>query len=816
MRNQKFIKYTSKTFALIMSAIMAAGTVLPVQAARHPEEKAQAVEKTETVYVVADASGKASQVTVSEWLQNHAGSATLEDSSELSDIKNVKGDETFTKKGDGTFVWDAKGEDIYYQGTTDKELPVSVKVTYYLDGKEIAPEKLAGKSGKIKIRFDYENHAKERVKVKGENYDVTTPFAMISAMILPSDTFTNVQVTNGQVMTDGDKNIVVGLAFPGLSDSLRLEEYEKLEDISLPDYVEVTADARDFSLGLTLTAASTGMLDELDAGSLDSADDLKKEVEKLTDASTQLVDGSKELLEGLRTLSGSADTYVDGVSDADEGAKELKKGLKTLVSKKKELKKGADDLSEGLDTLKKGTAALKDGIKEYTGGVSTLDQGLSSAESGTKTLAAGADTLEAGMKEYTDGAKALKEGIDTLYTQLSALENVSLPDEATLTAVKQAAGQLEEDAKALQQNAGAVTSAIEAMNQLSSKVESHNQQVEDAFADAKTALDGVDEKASEQASAQIKKQEEALRASATAQALAQAKAAVDGQDSLTAEEKSALKSALDKAISVDVDVEDVTVDGAADEAKEALGNAPTLDISAVDLNLSDMENLLSDMKTQAAVLESFAKSTAQLTGLTDRLPALSGGVASLKEGADSLTGNSAPLLSGMKTLQSGLDSLSSGVSTMRDGAAQLTGNNDTLNDGAGAADKGVGQLQSGSKKLKKGIAAYGKGVGSAYSGAGKLADGTEKLSGAGSLLTDGIVALVNGAADLSGGMTQFDTDGVQKIADLAGDDLQDVLHRAKAVKKADGRYDSFAGKRDDTEGSVRFIIETAAVETEEE
>ena len=140
-----------------------------------------------------------------DWLKNRDGSDTLEDYSDLTDIKNVKGDETFTKKSDGSLLWDAQGKDIYYQGKSSEELPVSVKISYTLDGQPISPEKLAGKSGKVTIRFDYENHAKETVKVKGSEYEIQTPFTMVSAMILPSDTFTNVQVKNSSVRCRGYK-----------------------------------------------------------------------------------------------------------------------------------------------------------------------------------------------------------------------------------------------------------------------------------------------------------------------------------------------------------------------------------------------------------------------------------------------------------------------------------------------------------------------------------------------------------------------------------------------------------------------------------
>ena len=203
-------------------------------------------DKTETVYVNANADGSVDKITVSDWLKNHSSSDTLEDFSNLENIKNVKGDETFTQNADGSIVWDSKGNDIYYQGESNEELPVTMKVTYYLDGQQMDPKDMAGKSGEVKIRFDYYNNSNETVKVKGKNYNVKTPFTMVTGMILSSDVFSNIEVTNGKVISDGDKNVVVGLAFPGLKSSLNLASYDKLDDVDIPEYVEVTAKADKF------------------------------------------------------------------------------------------------------------------------------------------------------------------------------------------------------------------------------------------------------------------------------------------------------------------------------------------------------------------------------------------------------------------------------------------------------------------------------------------------------------------------------------------------------------------------------------------
>ena len=228
MRNKRFVKHTSRAFAILMSAMMAVGIAMPVNAAGKKDSKKE--DKTETVYVNANADGSVDKITVSDWLKNHSSSDTLEDFSNLENIKNVKGDETFTQNADGSIVWDSKGNDIYYQGESNEELPVTMKVTYYLDGQQMDPKDMAGKSGEVKIRFDYYNNSNETVKVKGKNYNVKTPFTMVTGMILSSDVFSNIEVTNGKVISDGDKNVVVGLAFPGLKSSLNLASYDKLDD----------------------------------------------------------------------------------------------------------------------------------------------------------------------------------------------------------------------------------------------------------------------------------------------------------------------------------------------------------------------------------------------------------------------------------------------------------------------------------------------------------------------------------------------------------------------------------------------------------
>ena len=207
-------------------------------------------DKTETVYAKADADGTVNEVTVNTVLKNK-NEKKIQDYSNLTDIKNIKGDEEYTRQSDGTILWDNQGEDIEYEGKSSEQLPVTVQISYFLDDKEVSPKELAGKSGSLKIRFDYENHTKEETNVKGKKVELPVPFAAISALLLSEDNATNIEVKNGKVISLDGQNLIIGYACPGLSENLNLSDSELTKDIELPEYVEVTADVTDFELDFT-------------------------------------------------------------------------------------------------------------------------------------------------------------------------------------------------------------------------------------------------------------------------------------------------------------------------------------------------------------------------------------------------------------------------------------------------------------------------------------------------------------------------------------------------------------------------------------
>ena len=262
------------------------------------EDEASAdISKDETVYVLAGADGSAEKIIVSDWLKNSLGSDTLSDKSELTDIENVKGDESFSVSG-GEMIWNAEGGDIYYQGSTEKDLPVDMSVTYTLDGEPISANDLAGKSGRVTIRFDYKNKQYETVEIDGKQEKIYVPFAMLSCVILDDDVFTNVTVTNGKLINDGGRTVVIGMAFPGLKENLAISE----DKLKIPDYVEISADAKDFKLGNTVTVATNELFNSLNTDKFTSITKLSDSVGQLPSAMAQLLDGSSQLYDGLNEL----------------------------------------------------------------------------------------------------------------------------------------------------------------------------------------------------------------------------------------------------------------------------------------------------------------------------------------------------------------------------------------------------------------------------------------------------------------------------------------------------------------------------------
>ena len=337
--NKSFIRI----IAFALCASMCLSCVFTAYASASDEGTAAEISKNETVYILTSADGATRKIIVSDWLNNQSGLSSIQDITGLSDIENVKGNETWTIR-DEALVWNAEGNDIYYQGTTENELPISLEVTYQIDGKYVPANEVAGKSGSVCIRFDYENSQYETVLINDKEENIYVPFVVVTGMLLDNAHFRNVEVKNGKLINDGDHTVVVGFALPGMQDSLGLGK----DQIDIPDCVEITADVTDFTLGMTVTIATNEPFNTLDASKLDSVDGLKDSVSELSDGMNQLLVGSSSLYDGLSTLLEKSEELVSGIDQLADGSAALSDGLTLLQENNEALNGGAKQVFETL------------------------------------------------------------------------------------------------------------------------------------------------------------------------------------------------------------------------------------------------------------------------------------------------------------------------------------------------------------------------------------------------------------------------------------------------------------------------------------
>lgn len=374
-----------------------------------------AYSKGETVYSKTNATGEGYQTIVSAHLKNTGAENELIDRSILSNIKNVNGDETFTQDGE-KMVWKSNGEDIYYQGDTDKELPIDMKITYKLDGKDIKPNEIIGKSGKIEVNLEFNNKEEHIVNINGTDVKMYTPFTIMSGLILENDKVKKVEVKNGKVIDNGQKSIVIGLCMPGMQESLGFDE----EDINIPSNIKIAFETENFELGNIITYASPEIIKDADISKIDKLDELFEQMDELKASSEKLVDGTSKLDDGVSTLNTSVDNLKSGAGQLSDGANKAYNG--------------AEEIADNMNKISSGTDSLVSGQKEVTGGLQEIQAQLPSDDeintkqnnldklSGTNAQTVG--SLENANKQIEDQLTSLETQLSSVNTQIEELEKL--------------------------------------------------------------------------------------------------------------------------------------------------------------------------------------------------------------------------------------------------------------------------------------------------------------------------------------------------------------------------------------------------------
>ena len=750
--------------------------------------------KEETVYVIADNTGKEQKIIVSDHLINNDDKDTLEDASTLKDIENVKGDETFTQSGNKV-TWQADGNDIFYRGTSESELPVTQKLTYYLDGKEVTPEELAGKSGEVTIRFDYTNNQKVTAEIDGKDEDIYVPFMAVSGMIL-GDEFSDIEVENGKVISDGSNNVVVGYALPGLKESLNVKDSDFDGDVTIPDYVEVKAKVENFKLDTTMTVVMNAT-NFISADGDNDTSKLDEVFDTLTDAMDQLTDGSAELADGVDTLKSKMGDFKDGVGTLQSGVHAYTDGAGKIAS-------GITQLSDSIPTLSNGVGTLNSSAATIADGVELLDNTLKTSftdqeKAAMQTQAASAvDAMAEGIKNQASAT--VDSRAEAIKNQASAVVD-SRADEIK----SQAEAVVDGRADAIRSQATQMVDgkADDIKNQAT-------QQVTAKFDNGK--YDEVKNEAAQEIGANMSSMTGSLTSSADVQTLINGAAfatiaaqyptetAADIQTNHAAE----IVAAQQQIAAQFGNTITTAMGGAVDNLAQGVANAAKRAAleTAGEAALGGAKEAAGEAAVTGAKL---AAGEAAITGAKEA--AGEAAVTGAKGAAGEAAVTGAKLAAGTaavsaaeqtkSTMAASIEQQSSNGYSLVTGARALANGTQSLADAVPALTSGVAQLKNGSAEL--------------VSNNQKLNDGVNALSDGTDAVIDGVDQLSDGAHQLADGIVTFNEDGIEKILNSYHGDIEPLMDRIQAVLDAGEDYQTYTDIADGVNGSIKFIYKTDAV-----
>lgn len=780
--------------SVVLSAVMA-GSMMPVTVfAQNNDENP--TEKTETVYSVLNSDGSISDTIVSSWLHDEDGINNIKETLNLTDVKNIKSNEKPSKNGN-TYTWNAKGNDVYYEGTATKQLPVSVKLRYELDGQEMSAKDMEGKSGHLKLTISFTNNYSEVKNINGKSIVIHPSYLAGGMLNMSTGNFTNVKCESGKIVNDGTNEMLAFANIPGLNETLRSAGLDKVNNqLGISDDVTVEADVNNFDLGSIMV----GMTNEIDLaselGDIGSVSELTDGIDQLMDADDQLIDGSKQLYDGTT---------------------QLKEGIAPLSSAYPQI----ETLTNAFDQLHDGTTTLSTGLNQYTAGVDQLNvvskQNLYKLSMGATTLNTSLNNKESKsqLNQLVQGSQALDAGIQNLNEQVNGDDSMLKPDmvknltEALKTTNEQV-GKLGQVLNDLQDQEGAfvdlsnqITKANENINKLGT-LQTSFKEVTDGASAIITADNEQIKSVDDQLAAIRTKEINALNASI--EALKNAANAVPEDDTTGAKAKieeqinalESQKATLGDASSLSVTLKDLSqcqagIDKIVADSKETLE-----ELNAVyNSSKTDIENLstkLDEAKKSIEVLNGVMKQLNE-NGITSeefekKVNTLKAGVEKLAKNSPALANGVATLANKLNNLGEGLNGLDSGMSQAYTGitqaTSQLSDNSDSLRNGAKALNDGTAQLSASKSKMSE------------------LTSGLTKLS-------DAVDQLNDGAKQLYEGNEQFKSEGLDQLKEKVDlgvgelETLQSVMNEIKAMNK---EYASYSGAPEGATVTSRYVFRT--------
>ena len=770
--------------SVVLSAVMA-GSMMPVTVFAQSNDE-NPTEKTETVYSVLNSDGSISDTIVSSWLHDEDGINNIKETLNLTDVKNIKSNEKPSKDGN-TYTWNAKGNDVYYEGTATKQLPVSVKIRYELDGQEMSAKDMEGKSGHLKLTISFTNNYSEVKNINGKSIVIHPSYLAGGMLNMSTGKFSNVKCESGKIVNDGTNEMLAFANIPGLNETLKSAGLDKVNNqLGISDDVTVEADVNDFDLGSIMV----GMTNEIDLaselGEIGSVSELTDGVNQLIEADNQLIDGSKQLYDGTTQLKEQAAPLTgssDQVRQLSAGAIQLNDGVKALQTGISQYTAGASAINEGVDQL----YGIPQNVGLIQSAVTTSTEEQASLVDGSQAVADGLGQLldqlngsnvTASVKEMNtllDGSKTKLQGMaDTLATDKKTLEDMQtdLTNASTkLSGLSNLKNELDNLGNEIVTKETQNNTAIADYNSKKKTVNdeitaiknSMKTEIETSIGTLSTAKKALNDAGKTDEAYSIQTQIDALEAE---------KANVDAIS--TIEELSELQTLTEEFKTLNDTL--VTVQSTVSEMS-----------TLVSKSISNLEGLATDVNTALATIDTLSQtlsgSTKKVEGMQTMLNSLKPGVTELYNGALKINAGAINLGNKLGELQT---ASKSGVDKIKAGTTQLTSNNATLNGGASALSDATGTLAGQSGTFNE------------------MADGLDTLGKAFETLNDG-------AKQLYEGNEQFKSEGLDQLKEKVDlgvgelETLQSVMDEIKAMNK---EYASYSGAPEGATVTSRYVFRT--------
>lgn len=815
--------------SVVLSAVMA-GSMMPVTVfAQNNDENP--TEKTETVYSVLNSDGSISDTIVSSWLHDEDGINNIKETLNLTDVKNIKSNEKPSKDGN-TYTWNAKGNDVYYEGTGTKQLPVSVKLRYELDGQEMSAKDMEGKSGHLKLTISFTNYYSEVKNINGKSIVIHPSYLAGGMLNMSTGNFTNVKCESGKIVNDGTNEMLAFANIPGLNETLKSAGLDKVNNqLGISDDVTVEANVNNFDLGSIMV----GMTNEIDLaselGEIGSVSELTDGIDQLIEADDQLIDGSKQLYDGTTQLKEQAAPLTgssDQVRQLSSGAIQLNDGVKALQT-------GLTAYTNGVDTLAAGSQQLygiPQGVSQIQTGVSgNLGQGKTNLLDGATQLNEGLKQLKAQVNAITpDQLETMQNQVSTSMKTLEGMKTILGSDVQTLTtlqttlgdAVKKLDTLANSDTGELTQKIGTVMKDVATLqtqiNNDKTIIDSHNKDVTDKVADINKQIDIINSQINTAVNTANGNFDTAYsNANSTIESAAQ-KAEAEGNTDLANQIRSCKLQAAQKIDAPSVEngmqLSHVTL-GELKSFDEIKTNDFALHIQDLNDEISKIEKTLAGMNKQLndakiLILGEKLDGTAGLSGdvqnaintlgkmnsMLDTYTA-DGSTMNFKElvtglqaAAKDLSAGSEGILGGVQQVNAGLTLLQkkseAGITQVAEGSKTLSSNSATLNGGASALSQATGTLAGQSGTFNE------------------MADGLDTLGKAFETLNDG-------AKQLYEGNEQFKSEGLDQLKEKVDlgvgelETLQSVMNEIKAMNK---EYASYSGAPEGATVTSRYVFRT--------